>query len=63
MVYIGMENKQTILRFDGRWKDFPGDNRQWTIMTHFLDASGRDRFRSSFFIGGLIELGIINGGN
>jgi hypothetical protein len=49
-----------ILRYDGRWTWYPeSENRQWTIMSHFLDPQGRDRFRSSFNLRDLREIGLI----
>lgn len=46
------------LRYDGRWKDFPGENRQWTIMNSFIDAAGHERKGGSFGLDTLKELGI-----
>lgn len=52
-----------LLRYDGKFTNYPGslDTRSWTLMTHFTDKRGMDRFHGSFCIQGLIELGIIGG--
>lgn len=54
---------QIKLRYDGKY-DFMADpfNRQWTIVSHFIDENGCDRFRGSFSLPGLIEIGAIKGG-
>lgn len=50
------------LRYDGKYDFMPADQaRQWTIMSHFIDANGCDRFKGSFSEMGLVELGIIKG--
>lgn len=50
------------LRFDGRYDFINGENRQWTIVSHFIDANGADRFKGSFTLDGLREIGFIPGG-
>ncbi len=50
-----------ILRYDGRWEFLEGDNRQWTLLSHFIDANGYDRFKGSFSLTGLVLLGIVKG--
>lgn len=49
----------TILRYDGKYAWFPGENRSWTILSHFIDAKGYDRYRGSFGLNSLIEMGIV----
>lgn len=49
------------LHYDGRWTDFPGENRQWTLLSHFLDQNGADRYRGSFGLDSLIQFGIVKG--
>jgi hypothetical protein len=52
-------NAIAILKYDGRWTWITGENRQWTILNHWIDRDGADRFRGSFSLQGLKELGII----
>lgn len=51
--------KRATLRYDGKYEWYPGENRQWTIISHFIDSDGQDRFRGSFSLRGLKELGIV----
>lgn len=49
------------LRYDGKYDFLPADiARQWTIMSHFIDKDGQDRFKGSFGLLGLIEIGAID---
>lgn len=49
-----------ILRYDGKYDFFPPDiARQWTILNHWIDESGADRFKGSFSLQGLRDLGIL----
>ncbi len=48
-----------LLKYDGRHTWMPGENRQWTLMNHFLDKNGKDRFKGSFGLNGLKQIGII----
>lgn len=50
------------LKYDGKYEWFPGENRQWTILSHFIDRNGADRFRGSFTLQGLRDIGFIKGG-
>lgn len=51
---------RVILRYDGKYDFMPADQaRQWTILSHFIDANGCDRFKGSFGEDGLRELGIL----
>lgn len=50
---------KTLLRYDGKYTWIEGENRTWTIISHFIDKAGQDRFRSSFGLAGLIELEIV----
>lgn len=52
----------TLLRYDGKYSWIPGENRSWTILSHFVDANGQDRFKGSFGLGALIQLGIVKAG-
>lgn len=48
------------LRYDGKYDFLPVESaRQWTILSHFIDAHGQDRFKGSFGLKGLIEIGAI----
>ena len=49
------------LKYDGRWTDFPGDSRQWTILSSFVDSNGYDRKGGSFGLKMLLELGVVKG--
>lgn len=53
----------TRLRYDGKYRDFPGDTRQWTLISSFVDENGNDRIRGSFSIQGLKEIGLLKGDN
>lgn len=53
-----------ILRYDGKYDFMPAEvARQWTILSHFIDADGQDRFRGSFSLQGLRDIGAVKGGN
>lgn len=56
---------KTILRYDGKYDGFPPtfDTRSWTLMSHFVDSNGCDRFRGSFGVAGLTELGVLSAAN
>lgn len=48
------------LRYDGRYTFITDvDNRQWTILSHFIGPDGADYFKSSRMYDGLIELGVL----
>ncbi len=47
------------LRYDGKWTDLPGQPRQWTITSDFIDSSGANRAHGSFGLEGLQQLGIV----
>lgn len=48
------------LKFDGRYTFITDeDNRQWTILSHFIGPDGADYFKSSRMLRGLEDLGII----
>lgn len=48
------------LRYDGKYDFMPAEfARQWTIISHFIDADGQDRFKGSFSLTGLIQIGAI----
>jgi len=49
--------KTLKLRYDGKW-DFieDADPRQWTILSHFIDANGQDRIGGSFGLSQLLSL-------
>ena len=47
------------LRYDGKYDFIPGENRQWTLLSHFIDKNGDDRFKGSFTYQSLKELGIV----
>lgn len=47
------------LRYDGSYSFMPGNPRQYTVMSHFIDANGCDRYKGSFMLETLVELGII----
>lgn len=48
------------LRYDGKYEFVKGiDPRQWTVVSHFIDRDGADRYRSSFMLEGLREAGIL----
>ncbi len=60
MLDYSMDTKQTaILRYDGRYEFIQGENRQWTIQSHYIDQNGCDRYRGSFTLDGLREIGVI----
>jgi len=50
----------TLLRYDGKYEDMVGENRQWTIASSFVDADGCERIRGSFGLEGLRQIGLIN---
>lgn len=58
-LFAGQRVGVVSLRYDGRYTDLPGKPRQWTILSHFLDQDGADRFRSSFSLEGLKEIGAV----
>jgi len=51
----------TLLRYDGKYEDMVGENRQWTIVSSFVDANGCERIRGSFGLEGLLQIGLIKG--
>jgi hypothetical protein len=51
--------KTPKLRYDGKFNWLP-EGRQWTILEHFIDANGADRYKSSFLLQGLKDLGIVS---
>ena len=51
------------LKYDGRWTWIEGENRQWTIVSDWIDASGENRKWGSFSLEGLMELKIIKESN
>lgn len=59
MLVISMANNNVVLRYDGRWEGMIGDNRQWTILSHYIAPDGEDYCKSSRTLKGLIELGIV----
>ena len=53
-------SKYIKLRYDGRWGWIQGqDNRQWTIMSHYVAPDGKDYYKSSKLLQGLKEIEII----
>lgn len=54
-----MEKQRVQLKFDGRYEDLEGENRQWTILTDFFDKDGCNRRNGSFSLHSLKELGIV----
>lgn len=44
-----------LLRYDGRWDWVEGENRQWTIVSHFVDANGHDRYKGSFGLDSILR--------
>lgn len=48
------------LRYDGKYEPSLGGMRQWTILSHFIDCEGADRFMGSFTEEALMNL--LNGG-
>lgn len=55
----GANMKTLKLRYDGKYEPKLGGERQWTLMSHFVDQNGQDRFRGSFMLGSLVQLGIV----
>lgn len=47
------------LRYEGKYPDAAGQPRCWTLLSHYIDQEGADRYRSSFCLDTLIELGIV----
>lgn len=47
------------LRYDGRYEFVHGENRQWTIVSTFIDRDGANRKGSSFFLETLKDIGAI----
>lgn len=52
---------QTVkLKYDGRWTWYPTqENRQWTILSTFIDECGANRHGGSFGLTELKTLGIV----
>ncbi len=52
---------QTVkLKYDGRWTWYPTqENRQWTVLSSFIDRDGQNRLYGSFGLKDLKALGII----
>lgn len=48
-----------LLRYDGKYMFVPGENRQWTIVSDFIDDNGANRKGSSFFLETLKAIGAI----
>lgn len=59
-----MNAPRVTLRYDGKY-DFmaPPFDRQWTILSHFIDADGQDRFKGSFSLEGLKQIGAVPAGH
>lgn len=36
-----------LVKYDGAYDWIPGDGRQWTVMSHYIDSTGRDQFKNS----------------
>lgn len=48
------------IRYDGAYDWIPGDEgKSWTLLSHYIDATGADRFKGSFGLAGLEEIGLI----
>jgi hypothetical protein len=48
------------LKYDGRWDWYETqENRQWTVLSHYKDATGRDCFKGSFSLEDLQRIGIV----
>lgn len=48
------------IRYDGAYDWIPGDDgKSWTLLSHYVDATGADRFKGSFGLAGLEEIGVI----
>lgn len=47
------------LKYDGRYDWIPGESRQWTILTDFIDQNGANRRKGSFSLQGLKDIGLI----
>jgi hypothetical protein len=50
-----------MVRYDGRYDWIPApDDRQYTVLNHWIDADGADRFKGSFSLCALTEIGLIS---
>lgn len=48
------------LKYDGRWTWFPTEeNRQWTVISSFIDEAGKNRKGGSFGLAELKLIGVI----
>jgi hypothetical protein len=54
-----MRNEPVRLKYEGKFDWIKGENRQWTITSHFIDVDGNDRYRGTFSLEGLVKLGIV----
>lgn len=50
---------KTLIKYDGKYEGFPGESRSWTLISHFIDSNGCDRFRGSFGLQSLVDFGIV----
>lgn len=54
-----MARQNVKLRYDGKFTRISGEVRQWTLLSHFLDVDGQDRFKGSFGLAGLRQIGVV----
>lgn len=56
---IAVEPIKLKYDFKWEWHSEKEDGRQWTLLSHYIDANGYDRWHGSFSLFGLRQLGII----